>query len=106
MVLEPLYSHDYLNGPERQRIMAQRFVNERSIANTEALHAIAQREGIDPVTFAIAWSKQHDFVASTVIGVSKLDQLAAHIAAADVTLSPAVMAEIDTLSESNLYPMG
>ena len=97
---------EYLRGPERQQLMASRFVNERSIANTEAIHEIAKREGIDPVTFAIAWSKQHEFVASTLIGVSKLDQLAPHIAAAEMTLSPEVMAEIDELSKSNLYPMG
>ena len=67
---------------------------------------MAQREGIDPVTFAIAWSKQHDFVASTLIGVSSLDQLPAHLAAADITISEDVMAEIDQLTSENLYPMG
>jgi len=96
----------YLNGPERQRKMATRFVNDRSIANTEAIHAIAKREGIDPVTFAIAWSKQHKWVASTLIGVSKLDQLAAHIAAAEVAISDSVMEEINELTTANLYPMG
>lgn len=96
----------YLDGPERQQKMAERFVNERSIANTKAIMDIAKREGIDPVTFAIAWSKQHDFVASTLIGVSEVAQLPAHIAAADITISDAVMAEIDILSETNLYPMG
>lgn len=96
----------YLDGEERQRKMAHRFVNDRSLANTAAIHEIAKREGIDPVTFAIAWSKQHDFVASTLIGVSSLDQLQPHIDAADVTISDAVMAEIDQLTTSNLYPMG
>lgn len=97
---------EYLQGPERQRQMASRFINERSLSNTEAIHAIALREGIDPVTFAIAWSKQHKVVASTLIGVSKLEQLAANIAAADVELSVEVMKEIDALSQDNLYPMG
>ncbi|MFT5905190.1 MAG: aryl-alcohol dehydrogenase-like predicted oxidoreductase [Cryomorphaceae bacterium] len=96
----------YLNGPERQQKMAERFINDRSITNTEAIIEIATREGIDPVTFAIAWSKQHDFVASTLIGVSSLDQLPANLAAADITISDAVMAEIDELTKSNLYPMG
>ena len=96
----------YLNGPKRQQLMASRFINDRSIANTKAIAAIAQREGIDPVTFAIAWSKQHDFVASTLIGVSSLDQLPAHLAAADITISEDVMIEIDQLTSENLYPMG
>ncbi len=97
---------EYLKGNERQLLMASRFVNENTLANTEAIHTIAEREGIDPVTFAIAWSKQHEFVASTLIGVSKLDQLAAHIAAAEVTISSEVMKEIDELNKLNLYPMG
>jgi len=97
---------DYLTGPERQRKMAQRFVNERSIANTKAIMNIAKRDGIDPVSFAVAWSKQHDFVASTLIGVSSLNQLPANLAAADIQISPETIAEIDSLSAANLYPMG
>ena len=96
----------YLEGPERQQKMAERFINDRSIANTKAIIEIATREGIDPITFAIAWSKQHEFVASTLIGVSTLDQLPANLAAADITISDAVIAEIDELTKSNLYPMG
>ena len=36
---------------------------------------IASEEGMSPVTLATAWSKQHDFVASTIVGVSKDAQL-------------------------------
>ncbi|MGJ8657977.1 MAG: aldo/keto reductase [Akkermansiaceae bacterium] len=97
---------EYLNGPIRQQKMAGRFINDRSIANTKAIMAIAEREGIDPVTFAIAWSKQHDFVASTLIGVSSLDQLPAHLAASDLTISNDIIKEIDNITNSNLYPMG
>lgn len=96
----------YLNGPERQQAMAKRFVNEDSLRNTAGIHAIAEREGIDPVTFAIAWSKQHKCVASTLIGVSCLEQLGAHLEAGDLVLSDAVMKEVDELREGNLYPMG
>lgn len=96
----------YLNGAERQKRMAGRFINERAISNTKAIMTIAEREGIDPISFAIAWSKQHEFVASTLIGVSSLAQLPAHLAAADITISTSVMAEIDNLTTENLYPMG
>lgn len=98
--------NEYLNGPPRQQKMATRFINDRSIANTKAIMAIAQREGIDPITFAIAWSKQHDFVASTLIGVSSADQLPAHLAAADLVISSDIIEEINTLTTTNLYPMG
>jgi aryl-alcohol dehydrogenase-like predicted oxidoreductase len=97
---------EYLDGPQRQQKMAERFINERSIANTKAIIQIAAREGIDPITFAIAWSKQHDFVASTLIGVSSLNQLPPNLAAADITISNDVIDEINELTKSNLYPMG
>lgn len=80
--------------------MAPRLIRKK------AIHDIAEREGIDPVSFSIAWSKQHEFVASTLIGVSKLDQLAPHLAAAEVNISEEVMEEINKLTTSNLYPMG
>jgi len=58
------------------------------------------------VTMATAWSKQHDFVASTIVGVTHENQLADIFAAADINLSPEVMARIDAVSKEIMYPMG
>jgi aryl-alcohol dehydrogenase-like predicted oxidoreductase len=58
------------------------------------------------VTLATAWSKQHDFVASTIVGVSKFDQLADILAAIDLELSPDVMKACDQVTKEILYPMG
>jgi aryl-alcohol dehydrogenase-like predicted oxidoreductase len=96
----------YLGMEGRQRIMGERFVNDRSLASTERFMGIAQDAGLDPVTMAIAWSKQHDFVASTIVGVSSEDQLAAILAAADVKLDAETLAAIDEVSKDILYPMG
>ena len=90
----------------RQAVMAQRFVNEKSLASTERFAAVAAEAGMSPVTLATAWSKQHDFVASTIVGVSREDQLADIFAAADVTLSAEVLSKIDAISKEFLYPMG
>jgi len=57
-------------------------------------------------TFATAWSKQHDFVASTIVGVTHEDHLPDILAAADVTLSPEVMKKVDEVSKEIRYPMG
>ena len=38
------------------------------------------------VTLATAWSKQHDFVASTIVGVTRGAQLPEILAAADLML--------------------
>ncbi|HQT55597.1 MAG: aldo/keto reductase [Phenylobacterium sp.] len=90
----------------RQAVMAQRFVNEKSLASTERFAAVAAEAGMSPVTLATAWSKQHDFVASTIVGVSKEEQLPDIFAAADVTLSAEVLSKIDAISKEILYPMG
>jgi aryl-alcohol dehydrogenase-like predicted oxidoreductase len=58
------------------------------------------------VTLATAWSKQHDFVASTIVGVTREDQLDDIFAAADVVLSPEVLKAIDEVTRDILYPMG
>jgi aryl-alcohol dehydrogenase-like predicted oxidoreductase len=59
-----------------------------------------------PVTLATAWSKQHDFVASTIVGASKFDQLDPIFAAIDLTLSDDVMKAVKAVTRDILYPMG
>lgn len=99
------FSH-YITLGGRQAVMAQRFVNEKSLAATERYIAIAKEAGMSVVTLATAWSKQHDFVASTIVGVSRLDQLAEILAAADLDLPADVMKACDRVSKEILYPMG
>lgn len=94
------------NGPPRQREMAERFVNARSLRSSARFARIAEDLGIDLATLATAWSKQHDFVASTIIGASHVDQLEPILAAADLTLSADTLAAIDAVSSDILYPMG
>jgi len=67
---------------------------------------IAAEAGISVVTLATAWSKQHDFVASTIVGASKFDQVADILAAIDLELSPEVMKACDQVTKDILYPMG
>lgn len=91
---------------ERQRRMVARFVNEKTTASTARLIDIAKQADMDVVTLATAWSKQHDFVGSTIVGVSHESQLAPILAAADLCLSDEVMAAIDKVSAEYMYPMG
>ena len=58
------------------------------------------------VTMATAWSKQHDFVASTIVGVTTVEQVPDILAAADMILPKDVMDAIDKVSKDILYPMG
>jgi len=96
----------YLSGSEaRQKAMAKRFVNERSCATVERLEEIAADLGISVVTLAVAWSKQHDFVASTIIGVSAADQLDEILAAAGLLLDDETLARIDAIEVEIPNPM-
>ncbi|CAM4173131.1 L-glyceraldehyde 3-phosphate reductase [Novosphingobium lubricantis] len=96
----------YLEMGGRQAQMGRRFLNERSMAATDRYVAIAAKAGLDPVTLAVAWSKQHDFVASTIVGVGAEGQLDPILAAADLVLPNDVMAAIDEVSRDIPYPMG
>lgn len=97
---------NYLKIGGRQAAMANRFVNKKSLASTEAFMGLAAEAGLSPVTFATAWSKQHDFVASTIVGVTREDQVDDIIAAADVVLGDDVMAQVNKISKEFMYPMG
>jgi aryl-alcohol dehydrogenase-like predicted oxidoreductase len=96
----------YLALGGRQAVMAQRFVNEKSLASTARFKAIAEEAGISVTTLATAWSKQHDFVASTIVGASHIDQVPDILAAADLKLSDETMKKIDAVTKEIMYPMG
>ena len=91
---------------ERQLEIAKRFAGPRALESTARVLAIAEEAGMSPVTLATAWSKQNDFVASTIVGVSREDQLDEIFAAIDLTLPKDVMSAIHNLTKEILYPMG
>jgi aryl-alcohol dehydrogenase-like predicted oxidoreductase len=97
----------YMNATDkRQRLMAERFANDRSLASVQKYLKIAKEAGLHPVTMATAWSKQFDFVASTIIGATTPEQLDATLAAMDLTLSDEVLKACDAVHNEILYPMG
>ena len=97
---------NYLKLGGRQAAMAKRYVNDKSLASTERFAAIAAEAGISLVTLATAWSKQHDFVASTIVGATHEDQLPDIFAAADLTLDAETLKKIDAVTKDIMYPMG
>ena len=98
---------DYFRAKnQRQRLMAARFVNDKTLLSTQKYLKIAHEAGLDPVTMATAWSKQFSFVASTIIGATKPQQLDATLAAMELTLSDEVLQACDAVHEEILYPMG
>ncbi|MCL4431011.1 MAG: aldo/keto reductase [Epsilonproteobacteria bacterium] len=98
---------DYINSSnKRQRLMAARFLNDKTLASTQEYLRIAIVHELDPVTMAVAWSKQFDFVASTIIGATTPEQLDASLAAMNVTLNDEILKELDAVHAKILYPMG
>jgi len=96
----------YLGMEGRQAAMGRRFVNDKSLAATGRYLAIAEEHGLHPVTMATAWSKQHDFVASTIVGVSAYDQVDPILAAKDLVLSDDLLKALHKVGKDILYPMG
>jgi aryl-alcohol dehydrogenase-like predicted oxidoreductase len=100
------FSEYLTTGGIRQRAMATRFVNERTIASTKQFGEIAKALDLDVTTLATAWSKQHDYVASTIVGVRLVEQMKPIIKAADLKLNDETLARIDKVSREIMYPMG
>ncbi len=98
---------EYLKS-DNPRIKAQgtRFVNKKSLITTAKYMEIAKRLNISPVTLAVAYSKQFDFVASTIIGARTAAQLDESLEAFNVNLSSEIMEEIKQIQLEVMYPMG
>jgi aryl-alcohol dehydrogenase-like predicted oxidoreductase len=100
------FTHYLEAGEERQRRMASRFVNDRSLATVDALRPLAAELGVSLCAFCLAWSRQHDFVASTIFGATSLEQLEDNLAARDLVIPDDLMRKVDALSREFSYPMG
>lgn len=96
----------YIGLGGRQEAMVQRFAGPRALESTGRLIALAEEAGLSPVTMAVAWSKQHDFVGSTIVGASCEAQLDPIFAAIDLVLPDDLMKAIDKVTKDILYPMG
>ena len=99
------FSHYMKHGEPRQKKMAARFLNDRTIETTVRLQEIAKDIGVTVTALAVAWSKQHDFVASTIIGATSLAQLEESLAAADLVLNAETLQRINEIDEQIPCPM-
>jgi aryl-alcohol dehydrogenase-like predicted oxidoreductase len=72
-------------------------LNEHSEAAGKEYIALARRHGLDVSQMAIAFAMTRPFMTSVIIGATSTEQLANDIGAADLTLSPELLAEIDAL---------
>jgi len=95
----------YRNHNPRTQHMTKRYVNERTLAATERLSALAADCGMSLVTFSVAWTLTRDFVGSTLIGVTQVDQLDEHLAAAHAVIPDDILVACDEIGKEIRYPM-
>ncbi len=91
---------------KRVQAMAYRFVNERTLEATKKYLELAKEYEVSPVTLAISYSKHFDFVASTIVGARKIEQLDDSLKAFDFKISNELLKRIEIIQKDILYPMG
>jgi aryl-alcohol dehydrogenase-like predicted oxidoreductase len=96
----------YRQDSERGKAMTQRFVNPRTLESAARFAEVAQECGLSPVTFAVAWTLSKDFVGSTLIGATRVEQMDELLGAAGVTLPREALAKCNAISTEIRYPMG
>ena len=65
---------------------------------------VAARHGLDPAQMAIAFCRSRPFPCIPIIGATSLDQLELALGAAELTLSPEVLADIDAAHRAHPMP--
>ena len=70
----------------------------RADALIAAMRPMAQARGASVASIALAWLLYQDVVSTVIVGAKRADQLADNIAACDIELSAAELAELDRLS--------
>lgn len=94
----------YLQGtPENSRMGTfpnfVRYTNENCYKATQLYQDLAHSLGLTLTELAIAFVHQQQFVTSTIIGATSVEQLEENINAFEVRLTDSVLAEIDNIQE-------
>ncbi|WP_299024052.1 aldo/keto reductase [uncultured Sulfitobacter sp.] len=76
----------------------------RAFEAVAAYLGVAEKHGLDPVHMAMAFVRDRPFMASAIFGATTMAQLTHIIAGADLVLSEAVMADIDTAHRAHPMP--
>jgi aryl-alcohol dehydrogenase-like predicted oxidoreductase len=80
-------------------------LNAHSIPVVAEYVALARQHGLDPVHMALAFCASRPFMASVILGATSMAQLAHDVAAAEVALSPEVLAGIAAIRRENPMPI-
>ena len=95
----------YSQGEFRQKSIASRYVNYKTLESALRFCEIAEREEIPPAALALAWNLQHDYLASSLIGISNPEQLDDITYLDNYEISEEAVSSLETLSREICYPM-
>jgi aryl-alcohol dehydrogenase-like predicted oxidoreductase len=76
-----------------------RYSNDNCYRATKLYQELAQANGITLTQMALAFVNQQDFVTSTIIGATSMEQLQENIAAFETFLTPEIVSEINKIQE-------
>jgi aryl-alcohol dehydrogenase-like predicted oxidoreductase len=76
-----------------------RYSNENCIRATKLYQELAKANGLTLTQMALAFVNQQDFVTSTIIGATTLEQLQENIAAFETILSSEIINEINKIQD-------
>ncbi|WP_062518150.1 aldo/keto reductase [Demequina gelatinilytica] len=81
------------------------YLDERAGAIVQALAIASEGLGVTPQEVALAWVLDRTFISSAVVGARTAEQLEPSLAAASLTLPPAIVDALDEISAIDLgYP--
>ncbi|MDO4435972.1 MAG: aldo/keto reductase [Cardiobacteriaceae bacterium] len=81
-----------------------RYIKPAAIPALERYAALAQSLGMSLTHMALAFVRQQEFVATTIIGATNLEQLRDNLDSLQVTLSPEALAAIDEIHAIHSNP--
>ncbi|ANI88602.1 aldo/keto reductase [Arachidicoccus ginsenosidimutans] len=92
----------YLRGEQGRIKPESKRLNERSIAITKEVVAIADELGISPSSVAMQWIRQQNISVIPIVGATKLSQLEDNLQVVNISLSSAQMERLDSISKIEL----
>ena len=100
------YSHHIKSKSQRERDMAKRFINQKTISATKKYIELSKELNISSVSLSIAWVLSFDFVASALTSARRIEQLQDVIIGSKIKLDNNTLKEIEKIQQEILYPMG
>ncbi len=83
----------------RAKDMMEDYFSQPVLDAVQKLIPLAQRAGCSLAQLALAWCLRDDVVSSVIVGASRVEQVDDNVAATDLTIDPAIFAEMERVLE-------